>query len=56
MPFTKTDIPGLLIFEPKVFDDERGYFFETYNENVFKTDCTDRVICTFISFSNCAVD
>jgi dTDP-4-dehydrorhamnose 3,5-epimerase len=36
MPFTTTDIPGLLVFEPKVFEDSRGYFFESYNENVFK--------------------
>lgn len=32
MPFIKTDFPGLLIFEPKVFEDARGYFFESYNE------------------------
>lgn len=32
MPFTKTDFPGLLIFEPEVFKDSRGYFFESYNE------------------------
>jgi len=36
MPFTPTDIPGLLLFEPAVFEDSRGYFFESYNENVFK--------------------
>ena len=36
MPFISTDIPGLLVFEPKVFEDSRGYFFESYNENVFK--------------------
>jgi dTDP-4-dehydrorhamnose 3,5-epimerase len=35
MPFTATDFPGLLIFEPKVFNDDRGYFFESYNENIF---------------------
>jgi dTDP-4-dehydrorhamnose 3,5-epimerase len=35
MPFQKTDIQGLLVFEPKVFADNRGYFFESYNENVF---------------------
>lgn len=35
MPFIKTDIPGLLVFEPKVFEDSRGYFFESYNENNF---------------------
>ncbi len=36
MPFIETGISGLVIFEPKVFGDERGYFFESYNENVFK--------------------
>ncbi len=36
MPFTATDFPGLLIFEPKVFEDSRGYFFESYNENIFR--------------------
>jgi dTDP-4-dehydrorhamnose 3,5-epimerase len=35
MPFTKTHIPDLLIFEPRVFDDPRGYFFESYNANTF---------------------
>ena len=38
MPFHKTDIPDLLIFEPKVFEDSRGYFFEAYNEQVFRND------------------
>jgi dTDP-4-dehydrorhamnose 3,5-epimerase len=36
MPFHTTEFPGLLIFEPKVFEDSRGYFFEAYNENVFR--------------------
>jgi dTDP-4-dehydrorhamnose 3,5-epimerase len=35
MPFTKTHFPGLLIFEPKIFEDSRGYFYESYNENTF---------------------
>lgn len=35
MPFYETDMKGLLIFEPKVFEDSRGYFFESYNENLF---------------------
>ena len=35
MSFTKTDIPGLLLFEPKVFGDDRGHFFESFNEKVF---------------------
>ena len=35
MPFTPTEIEGLLVFEPRVFEDNRGYFFEAYNEAVF---------------------
>ncbi|HQR02395.1 MAG TPA: dTDP-4-dehydrorhamnose 3,5-epimerase family protein, partial [Ferruginibacter sp.] len=31
MPFIKTDIQGLLVFEPTVFEDSRGYFYESYN-------------------------
>lgn len=34
MPFIETKFPGLLIFEPKVFEDARGYFFESYNQQV----------------------
>lgn len=36
MPFHTTDIPDLLVFEPRVFEDSRGYFFEAYNEQTFK--------------------
>lgn len=32
----KTKIPDLLIFEPKVFGDERGFFMETYNKERYK--------------------
>nr|WP_295866146.1 dTDP-4-dehydrorhamnose 3,5-epimerase [uncultured Chitinophaga sp.] len=35
MPFTATGFPGLLIYEPTVFGDHRGYFFESYNANTF---------------------
>lgn len=41
MPFTKTHIPDLLIFEPRVFDDPRGYFFESYNANTFLAEGVD---------------
>lgn len=37
MTFTKTEIDGVYIIEPKVFGDNRGYFMETYNENEFKS-------------------
>lgn len=35
MPFLTTDISGLLVFEPKVLEDERGYFFEAYSQRTF---------------------
>jgi dTDP-4-dehydrorhamnose 3,5-epimerase len=35
MSFHKTEFPGLLVFEPAVFEDNRGYFFESYNEQTF---------------------
>jgi dTDP-4-dehydrorhamnose 3,5-epimerase len=35
MGFTETGFPGLLVFEPKVFGDSRGYFFESYSEKTF---------------------
>lgn len=30
-----TAIPGLLIIEPKVFGDDRGFFFESFNRRIF---------------------
>lgn len=38
MPFLNTSIPDLLLFEPKVFEDSRGYFFEAYNEQLFQQE------------------
>ncbi|MEP7111192.1 MAG: dTDP-4-dehydrorhamnose 3,5-epimerase [Ferruginibacter sp.] len=38
MPIIRTDIPDLLIFEPVVFEDQRGYFFESYNEKLFAAE------------------
>lgn len=32
----KTEIPDVLIFEPKVFGDERGFFMESFNQKVFE--------------------
>lgn len=36
MAFIDTPIPGLIIFEPNVFYDDRGYFFESYNRRVWE--------------------
>ena len=35
MNFIKTAIDGVLIIEPRIFEDARGYFFESYNEAEF---------------------
>ncbi|MDU7579905.1 dTDP-4-dehydrorhamnose 3,5-epimerase [Aeromonas sp.] len=36
MNIIKTAIPDVLIFEPKVFGDERGFFFESFNHKLFE--------------------
>lgn len=36
MNVVKTEIPEVLIFEPKVFGDERGFFMESFNQKVFE--------------------
>ncbi|MBZ5859161.1 dTDP-4-dehydrorhamnose 3,5-epimerase [Flavihumibacter profundi] len=43
MAFTETGFPGLLIYEPRVFGDDRGYFFESYNAAFFKSHGIDYV-------------
>ena len=35
MKFTETGIKDLLVFEPSVFPDDRGYFYEGFKSNVF---------------------
>jgi len=35
MAFIKTSLPGVIVFEPVVYPDERGFFFETYNKQLF---------------------
>lgn len=34
--FEKLAIPEVVLFTPKVFSDERGFFFESFNQNVFE--------------------
>ena len=36
MPFTKTHLLGLQVFDPKIWRDDRGYFYESYNKNTFE--------------------
>lgn len=46
MKVTPTSIPDVLIIEPKVFGDERGFFFESFNSSAFK-ELTGQQ-CTFV--------
>lgn len=45
MNFIKTKIKDVIIVEPRIFNDERGYFFESYNQKVFKEGGID---CNFV--------
>ena len=36
MNIIQTSIPDVLIFEPKVFGDSRGYFFESFRQDIFE--------------------
>lgn len=37
MKMIKTDLPGCLVFEPRVFGDERGFFYESFNADKLAT-------------------
>ncbi|MBQ0021601.1 MAG: dTDP-4-dehydrorhamnose 3,5-epimerase [Bacteroidales bacterium] len=41
MEVIKTAIDGVLIIEPRIFRDERGYFFESFSEREFKEKVGD---------------
>ena len=43
MEIIKTEIPGVLIIEPTLYGDERGYFFESFNEREFRDKTGFRV-------------
>ena len=43
MKVTETGFPGLRIIEPKVFEDHRGYFFESYNHKKMQEEGFDTV-------------
>lgn len=45
MKVTKTDLEGVLFIEPKVFHDQRGFFFESYSENKYmENGVTSRLV------------
>src|SRR5687768_9304821 len=42
MAFLTCSLKGLIVVEPNVFEDSRGYFFEAYNQNLFQQNGIDR--------------
>lgn len=36
MRILSTEIPDVLMIEPRVFEDDRGFFYESYNEKAFR--------------------
>ena len=36
MKVIRTEIPDVLLLEPKVFGDARGFFLESYNKRLFR--------------------
>ena len=51
MKISTCDIPGLVIIDPKVFGDSRGYFFESWNEQRYDLIVQARFVQDNISFS-----
>lgn len=45
MPFLTCDLQGIIVIEPTVFEDSRGYFFEAYNEKLFHQN---GITCQFV--------
>ena len=46
MEVTKTPLAGVFVLEPRVFTDDRGFFFEAWNEQTFVADTG--VECRFV--------
>ena len=44
MLIQKTNVEGLVIIEPRLFKDERGYFFESFSQREFE----EKVCCAVV--------
>jgi dTDP-4-dehydrorhamnose 3,5-epimerase len=56
MNMAETDLPGVLIIEPQVFGDERGFFMETWNERRYEgAGLPDRFVQDNLSYSSYGV-
>lgn len=56
MKVIETELPGVVILEPRVFGDERGFFMETWNEERYeKAGLQARFVQDNLSFSRAGV-
>ncbi len=46
MEVVQTEIPDVLLIKPRVFEDERGFFMETFNENKNERSWNLSYFCT----------
>ena len=44
MNFISTKLEGCFVIEPKIIQDSRGYFMETFNENVFQNGIGKKIV------------
>ncbi len=51
MQIQQTDLPGVVIIEPKVFGDERGFFMETWNQQRYAPITGECFVQDNLSFS-----
>jgi dTDP-4-dehydrorhamnose 3,5-epimerase len=45
MPFYPAPLPGVMVFEPTIYQDGRGFFFESYNQQLFHAN---HIPCVFV--------
>ena len=52
MKIIQTDLPGVIVIEPRVFGDRRGVFLETYRQDVLKDAGVDVVVAGSYVFNH----
>ncbi len=52
MEIIKTNIEGVVIIEPRIFKDDRGYFFESFSQREFEEKvCKKRLLFKIMKVS-----
>lgn len=52
MKIINTSITGVIIIEPRLFSDERGYFFESFNQKEFEKMFVKRFLYKIMSLNH----